>query len=46
MLVKLQEKADQSDETARILLRENIDLKKFIEEHNIDISEFCHDINL
>lgn len=46
MLAKLQEKADQSDETARILLRENIDLKKFIEEHNIDISEFCHDINL
>ena len=45
MLIKLQEKADQSDETARILLRENIDLKKFIEEHNIDISEFCHDIN-
>ena len=45
MLVKLQEKADQSDETARILLRENIDLKKFIEEDNIDISEFCHDIN-
>ena len=45
MLVKLQEKADQSDETARILLRENIDLKKFIEDHNIDISEFCHDIN-
>lgn len=46
MLVKLQEKADKSDETARILLRENIDLKKFIEEHNIDISEFCHDIDL
>ena len=45
MLVKLQEKADQSDETARILLRENIDLKKFIEEHNIDISEFCHELN-
>ncbi len=45
MLAKLQEKADQSDETARILLRENIDLKKFIEEHNIDISEFCHDID-
>ena len=45
MLVKLQEKADQSDETARILLRGNIDLKKFIEEHNIDISEFCHDVN-
>ena len=45
MLIKLQEKADQSDETARILLRENIDLKKFIEEHNIDISEFCRDIN-
>lgn len=45
MLVKLQEKADQSDETARILLRENIDLKKFIEDHNIEISEFCHDIN-
>ena len=45
MITKLQEKADQNEETARILLRENIDLKRFIEEHGIDISEFCHDIN-
>ena len=45
MIAKLQEKADQNEETARILLRENIDLKRFIEEHGIDISEFCHDIN-
>lgn len=45
MITKLQEKADQNEETARILLRENIDLKRFIEEHGIDISEFCHNIN-
>ncbi len=42
MITKLQEKADQNEETARILLRENIDLKRFIEEHGIDISEYCH----
>lgn len=42
MLTKLQEKADQNEETARILLRENIDLKSFIKEQGIDISEYCH----
>ena len=42
MLTKLQEKADQNEETARILLRENIDLKRFIKEQGIDISEYCH----
>ena len=42
MIAKLQEKADQNEETARILLRENIDLKRFIEEQGIDISEYCH----
>lgn len=41
MLTKLQEKADKNEEIARILLRENIDLKKYIEELGIDISEFC-----
>lgn len=45
MITKLQEKADQNEETARILLRENIDLKRFIEEHGIDISEFCHELS-
>ena len=44
MIVKLQEKADQNAETARILLRENLDLKKFIDEHGLDISEFCQEI--
>ena len=44
MITKLQEKADQNEETARILLRENIDLKRFIEEHGIDISEFCQKV--
>ena len=39
MLVKLQTQADTKTEEARILLRENIDLKKFIEEQGIDISE-------
>lgn len=41
MIVKLQERADQNEEVARILLRENIDLKRFINEQGIDISEFC-----
>lgn len=40
MLIKLQTQADTKTEEARILLRENIDLKKFIEEKGIDISEF------
>ena len=40
MLVKLQTQADTKTEEARILLRENIDLKKFIEDKGIDISEF------
>ena len=44
MLTKLQEKADQNEETARILLRENIDLKRFIKEQGIDISEYCKPI--
>lgn len=41
MIVKLQERADQNEETARILLRENVDLKRFIDEQGIDISQFC-----
>lgn len=45
MLTKLQEKSDQNEETARILLRENIDLKRFIKEQGIDISEYCHSAN-
>ena len=41
MIVKLKEKADKSEEAYRILLRENVDLKKYIEENGIDISKFC-----
>lgn len=44
IITKLQEKADQNEETARILLRENIDLKRFIAEQGIDISEFCDEV--
>ena len=40
MIVKLQEQADTKTEEARILLRENVDLKKFIEEKGIDISDY------
>lgn len=40
MITKLQEKADLKTEEARILLRENIDLKNFIEERGIDISDY------
>ena len=45
LITKLQEKADKNEETARILLRENLDLKKYIEEQGLDISEFCEQIN-
>ena len=41
MIVKLQEKADINEEKARILLRENLDLKKYIESQGIDISSMC-----
>ena len=41
MIVKLQEKADINEEKARILLRENLDLKKYIESQDIDISSMC-----
>lgn len=40
IIVKLQDQADTKTEEARILLRENVDLKKFIEEKGIDISEY------
>lgn len=46
MITKLQEKADKNEEVARILLRENIDLKKHFEELGIDISEFCNSIDM
>ena len=41
MIAKLQNKADEYEEVARILLRENVDLKRYIEENGIDISQFC-----
>lgn len=44
MITKLQEKSDSNEETARLLLRENLDLKRFINERGIDISEFCQDL--
>ncbi len=40
MIIKLQRQADENMEKARILLRENVDLKKFIQEQGIDISEY------
>ena len=38
MIVKLQEQADTKTEEARILLRENLDLKSYIESQGLDIS--------
>lgn len=40
-LVKMQQKANEAEEKARILLRENVDLKAFIAELGIDISDMC-----
>ena len=39
MIEDLNKKANEAIEKARILLRENIDLKKLLEENGIDISE-------
>lgn len=38
MIVNLQNKADENEEKARILLRENLDLKKYLEDQGADIS--------
>ena len=40
MIVELQRKSDQYMEISRILLNENLDLKDFIEEQNIDIQGY------
>ena len=40
MIVKLQRKLDQYTEISRILLNENLDLKDFIKEQNIDIDGY------
>ena len=45
LITKLQSRADENEEVARILLRENIDLKKYIEEQGIDISQFCKQLS-
>ena len=39
MIDKLSKQANEAIEKARLLLRENIDLKNFIQENNLDISE-------
>ena len=44
MIVKLQREADENAEKARILLRENVDLKNFIQDKGIDISDYLTNI--
>lgn len=41
MIEKLNKDANEAIEKARLLLRENIDLKKILEENGIDITEHC-----
>ena len=41
MIEKLSKEANEAIEKARILLRENIDLKQLLEESGIDISDNC-----
>lgn len=41
MIVKLQREAEENAEKARILLRENVDLKSYIKEQGLEIEEFC-----
>ena len=40
MITKLQQQADTKTEEARILLRENLDLKSYIQSKGLDISEY------
>ena len=40
LLIKAQEKASEYEEKARILLRENLDLKDLLHKNDIDISEY------
>lgn len=42
MIISLQRKLDQYMEISRILLSENLDLKDFIEEQNIDIQGYSY----
>ena len=44
MIVRLQREADENAEKARILLRENVDLKSFIQDKGIDISDYLTNI--
>ena len=41
LIHKLEQKANKNEEAARILLRENLDLKQYITEQGIDISKYC-----
>ena len=41
LIVKLQRSSDENAEKARILLRENIDLKQYIADKGINIEELC-----
>ena len=43
MIVKLQRELEECEEKARILLRENIDLKSFIEEKGLNIESMSTD---
>ena len=42
MIVNLQKKSDQYMEISRILLNENLDLKDFIKENNVDIHGYSY----
>ena len=42
MIVKMQRKLDQYIEISRILLNENLDLKDFIKEQDIDIKGYSY----
>lgn len=41
LIHKLEQKANKNEEAARILLRENLDLKQYIADQGIDIGKYC-----
>ena len=46
LITELQKVADKNEETARVLLRENLDLKAYIKEKGLDISDMCENFNV
>lgn len=46
LITELQKVANKNEEMARVLLRENLDLKAYIRENGLEISDMCEEFNI